>query len=69
MLIISVASLLVSINTPGSHLPVFCIYQYNSSNLCVLVFVLSSGESEPGDRQCVGGGGRDGDHQLSGEEQ
>lgn len=30
---------------------------------------LSSGESEPGDGKCVGGGGRDGDHQLSGEEQ
>lgn len=45
----------------------FCFYQYTSGNLYVLV--LSSCESEPGDGQCVGGGGRDGDHQLSGEEQ
>lgn len=37
--------------------------------ICVLVPVLSSGESEPGDRQCVSGGGRDGDYQLSGEGQ
>lgn len=28
-----------------------------------------SGESEPGDRERVGGGGRDGHHQLQGEEQ
>lgn len=35
----------------------------------LLVSAPSSGESEPGDGQRVGGGGRDGDHQLSGEGQ
>lgn len=46
---------------------VICLYFSTADNLCV--FVWSSGESEPGDRQRVRGGGRDGDHQLSGEEQ
>lgn len=39
-------------------------------NLCFFSSLsFCSGESEPGDGQCVGGGGGDGDHQLSGEEQ
>lgn len=37
--------------------------------VCVLVSSPSSRESEPGDGERVGGGGRDGDDQLSGEEQ
>lgn len=51
---------------------IVCLFAFTNAppiDICVLVSVLSSGESEPGDRQCVSGGGRDGDYQLSGEGQ
>lgn len=42
---------------------------YTGSDLSFLSLFLPSGESEPGDGERVGGGGWDGHHQLSGEEQ
>lgn len=55
----------------GRKAPRLCL---SSFALVVIAALLSlsfarSGESEPGDGQRVGGGGRDGHHQLSGEEQ
>lgn len=48
----------------------YMVHSLKPRNLSLPVTFLSrSGESEPGDGRRGCGGGRDGDHQLSGEEQ
>lgn len=56
-------------NPPPSPLLLLLRLSLIVAHVCVLVSSSSSRESEPGDGECVGGGGRDGDDQLSGEEQ